>query len=102
MRGARRAQARDLRSPGHQGRQGLRRVLRDHIKVLGDDLLVISEEFGNWEDARRRIDLLALDGQGRLVVIELKRTESGGHHRQALRYAATVYAMTFDQVDQGS
>ncbi len=80
-------------------REGLRRVLRDHIKVLGDDLLVISEEFGNWEDARRRIDLLALDGQGRLVVIELKRTESGGHmDLQALRYAAMVYAMTFDQV----
>lgn len=82
-------------------REGLQRVLRDHIKVLGDDLLVISEEFGNWEDARRRIDLLALDGQGRLVVIELKRTESGGHmDLQALRYAAMVSAMTFDQVTE--
>lgn len=79
-------------------REGLQRVLRDDIGVLGDDLLVISEEFGSWEDARRRIDLLALDRQGRLVVIELKRTESGGHMElQALRYAAMVSAMTFDQ-----
>ena len=31
---------------------------------------MISEEYGNWEDARRRIDLLALDKQRRLVVIE--------------------------------
>lgn len=80
-------------------REGLQHVLRDHITVLGDDLLVISEEYGDWEDARRRIDLLALDKQRRLVVIELKRTETGGHMElQAIRYAAMVSAMTFDQV----
>jgi hypothetical protein len=80
-------------------REGLQHVLRDRIGVLGDDLLVISEEYGDWEDARRRIDLLALDKQRRLVVIELKRTESGGHmDLQAIRYAAMVSAMTFDQV----
>jgi RecB family endonuclease NucS len=73
--------------------------LRDHIDVLGDDLLVISEEYGDWEDARRRIDLLALDKQRRLVVVELKRTETGGHMElQAIRYAAMVSAMTFEQV----
>lgn len=82
-------------------REDLQRILRDHISVLGDELLVISEEFGSWEDARRRIDLLALDSHGQLVVIELKRTESGGHmDLQALRYAAMVSAMTFDQVTE--
>jgi hypothetical protein len=40
-------------------RQDLQRLLRDEIAALGEDLLVVSEEFGNWEDARRRIDLLA-------------------------------------------
>jgi hypothetical protein len=80
-------------------REGLRHVLRDHIGVLGNDLLVISEEYGDWEDARRRIDLLALDKQRRLVVIELKRTDYGGHmDLQAIRYAAMVAAMTFEQV----
>ncbi len=80
-------------------REGLQHVLRDHIAVLGDDLRVISEEYGDWEDARRRIDLLALDKQRRLVVIELKRTDSGGHMElQAIRYAAMISAMTFDQV----
>jgi hypothetical protein len=80
-------------------REGLQHVLRDQIEVLGNDLLVISEEYGDWEDARRRIDLLALDKQARLVVIELKRTDSGGHMElQAIRYAAMVSAMTFEQV----
>jgi hypothetical protein len=80
-------------------RADLQHVLRDHIEVLDSDLRVIAEEYGNWEDSRRRIDLLALDKQQRLVVIELKRTDTGGHmDLQALRYAAMVSAMTFEQV----
>lgn len=80
-------------------REGLQHVLRNHIEVFGSDLLVISEEYGDWEDARRRIDLLALDKQRRLVVIELKRTDTGGHMElQAIRYAAMVSAMTYGQV----
>jgi hypothetical protein len=80
-------------------RADLQRRLRDDIRPLGLDLLVIAEEFGEWEDARRRIDLLAIDRDGHLVVIELKRTEDGGHMElQALRYAAMVSSMTFDEV----
>src|SRR5438270_6850019 len=77
----------------------LQRYLRDRIEALGEDLLVVAEEFGDWEDARRRIDLLALDRAGRLVVIELKRTDDGGHiELQALRYAAMVSSMQFDEL----
>jgi hypothetical protein len=77
----------------------LQRLLRDDIAALADDLLVIAEDFGEWEDARRRIDLLALDKTGRLVVIELKRTDDGGHMElQALRYAAMVSSMGFAEV----
>jgi RecB family endonuclease NucS len=79
-------------------RADLQHVLHDHIEVLDSDLRVIAEEYGNWEDSRRRIDLLALDKQQRLVVIELKRTETGGHmDLQALRYAAMVSAMTLSR-----
>jgi len=42
-------------------RADLQRLLRDDISALHEDLLVIADEFGTWEDARRRIDLLALD-----------------------------------------
>jgi hypothetical protein len=79
-------------------RADLQRALRERIDVLGDDLLVVSEEFGDF-DVKRRIDLLAVDRQGQLVVIELKRTEDGGHlELQAIRYAAMVSAMTFEQL----
>jgi hypothetical protein len=84
---------------GMYERADLQRLLRDDVSALDEDLLVIAEEFGNWEDARRRIDLLALDKAGRLVVIELKRTDDGGHMElQAIRYAAMVASMGFAEV----
>ena len=68
-------------------RKDLQRLLKSNISALGDDLMVISEEFGDWEDSKRRIDLLCLDKRANVVVAELKRTEDGGHMElQALRY----------------
>ena len=83
---------------GVKERQDLQRILRSRIEVLDPDLLIIAEEYGDWEESRRRIDLLALDRDAKLVVIELKRTDDGGHMElQALRYAAMVSTMTFTQ-----
>jgi hypothetical protein len=80
-------------------RQDLQRVLRQRIDILGDDLLVVAEEYGLFEDSRRRVDLLALDRKGTLVVIELKRTDDGGHMElQSLRYAAMVSTMTVEHL----
>jgi hypothetical protein len=79
-------------------RKDLQRLLKADITVIGDDLMVISEEFGEWEESNRRIDLLCLDKQSRLVVVEIKRSEDGGHMElQAIRYAAMVSSMTLDQ-----
>lgn len=80
-------------------RQDLQRLLREQIDALGERLLVIAEEFGDWADSARRIDLLCLDTDANLVVVELKRTEDGGHMElQALRYAAMVSTMRFEQL----
>lgn len=77
-------------------RGDLQRLLRERIDVVAADTMVLAEEYGNWEDSRRRIDLLALDKDANLVVVELKRTEDGGHMElQAVRYAAMVAGMTF-------
>lgn len=80
-------------------RADLQRALRANIAVLDPDLLVVAEEFGDFAEVRRRIDLLCVDREGQLVVVELKRTEDGGHMElQALRYAAMISTMTFDQL----
>jgi len=82
---------------GFKEREHLQQLLKRQIDVIAPDTLVISEEFGNWEDSRRRIDLLGVDKEANLVVIELKRTEDGGHmDLQAIRYAAMISTMTFD------
>jgi hypothetical protein len=83
---------------GLRERQDLQRLIRNDIGVLDDDLLVVAEEFGEWEDARRRIDLLAVDKAGCLVVIELKRDDGAHMDLQAVRYAAMVSSMDFGDV----
>lgn len=80
-------------------RRDIQKVLRDSIEVVSPNTMVIAEEFGDWTDGRRRIDLLCLSKDAGLVVVELKRTEDGGHMElQALRYAAMVSAMTFQEI----
>ena len=80
-------------------RADLQRLLRAKLDMIVDDVLVIAEEFGAFADARRRIDLLGVDRAGHVVVVELKRTTDGGHlELQALRYAAMVSVMTFDDL----
>ena len=86
---------------GVRERDDLQRVLRDNVKAIAQDTLVIAEEYGDWTDSRRRIDLLGIDTQANLVVIELKRTEDGGHmDLQAIRYAAMVSTLTFARAVQ--
>ncbi len=86
-----------LSGEGKRERGDLQRWLRDHPGVLEPDLFVLTEEYSDWADSGRSIDLLALDGDGRLVVIELKRDEGAFMDLQALRYAALVAHMTFAQ-----
>lgn len=79
-------------------RQDLQRMLREAIEIIVPGAMVLAEEFSDWEDSKRRVDLLCLDEDANLVVVELKRTESGGHmDLQSIRYAAMVAAMTFDR-----
>ncbi|MEZ6056952.1 MAG: hypothetical protein R3C01_09620 [Planctomycetaceae bacterium] len=85
-------------SVGLREREDLQRLLRTQIEIVSPETLVISEEFSRWEDSNRRIDLLGIDKEANLVVIELKRTEDGGHMElQSIRYAAMISAMTFER-----
>jgi len=80
--------------------QEMFRTFPAHMEgIFGEPLFVIYNEYNIWNDSRREIDLLALDQNADLVVIELKRTQDGGHMElQAIRYAAMISRMTFTQV----
>ena len=57
--------------------------------ILGEDLLIIGKEFSGFDLTNERPDLVAVDSNGKLVVIELKRDDSGADaHWQAIKYAS--------------
>lgn len=97
--GIKRLQKTTFADRGIRERQDIQRLLRDQIEIISENTMVIAEEFGDWDASRRRIDLLCIDKQANLVVIELKRTEDGGHMElQAIRYSAMISTMTLTRL----
>lgn len=75
----------------------LQQAIKKNIDVIAEDCLIIAEEYAEWDQSKKRIDLLAIDKNANLVIIELKRTDSGDHMElQAIRYASMVSTMTLD------
>jgi hypothetical protein len=70
-------------------RYDLQEWVLNNPELLGEPLLVITSEFSGFDRTAERLDVLALDRDGRLVVVELKRSAVGTTAElQALRYAA--------------
>ena len=66
---------------------------------LGEELLIIQKEFDGFDETRERLDLLALDKQGDLVVIENKLDDSGRDVVwQALKYASYCSSLSKSQI----
>lgn len=67
--------------------------------LLGEELLVVTSEFNRFDRTSERLDALMLDRQGKLVVVELKRSAVGtAADLQALRYAAYCSTLLLDDV----
>ena len=80
-------------------RAHLQEWLANQPDALGEELLIIQKEFDGFADTRERLDLLALDKDGQLVVIENKLDDSGRDVTwQALKYAAYVSSLTKAQI----
>ena len=62
---------------------------------LGEELLIIQKEFAGFDETKERLDLLALDKRGQLVIIENKLDDSGRDVVwQALKYASYCSTLT--------
>ena len=80
-------------------RQHIEEWVRTTPEVLGEELLIVSIEFDRFVGSADRLDVLAVDRRGNLVVIELKRDTSAGYaDLQAIRYAAMISAMTLENL----
>lgn len=79
----------DFAQMGLRERRDIQEWVAAHPGILGDDLLIVGKEFSGFDRTNERLDLLAVDRAGRLVVIELKRDDSGTDaHWQAIKYAS--------------
>ena len=84
---------------GFKERQNLQEWIAKNPNVLGEDLLIIQKEFAGFLETKERLDLLALDKNGDLVVIENKLDDSGKDVTwQALKYASYCSSLTKSEV----
>ncbi|TDR31520.1 DUF4268 domain-containing protein [Hydromonas duriensis] len=74
---------------GFTERNHLQEWLAHQPSALGEELLIIQKEFDGFDETRERLDLLAVDKDGNLVIIENKLDDSGRDVVwQALKYAS--------------
>jgi len=89
----------DFKSHNILERQDIEKWVEDYPDVLGEKLLIVTTEYDKFDKTNERLDLLAIDTKGNLVIIELKRDDSGKNvDLQAIKYAAYCSTLTFDQV----
>ena len=77
----------------------LQEIIANNTETLGEKLLIIQKEFHGFDDTNERLDLLALDKNGNLVVIENKLDDSGKDVTwQIIKYASYVSTFTRDEI----
>ena len=84
---------------GFKEREHLQEWICNNPSILGEELLIVQKEFSGFADTSERLDLLALDRNGNLVLIENKLDDSGRDVTwQALKYAAYCSTLTTDEI----
>src|SRR3978361_1691579 len=80
-------------------REHLQEWIANNPESLGEEILIIQKEFNGFNDTNERLDLLALDKQGNLIVIENKLDDTGKDVTwQALKYASYCSTLKKDQI----
>lgn len=75
--------------------------IAEHPETLGEELFTITTEYDGFDKTNKRLDILAVDKNGKLVVIELKRdTAETFIDLQAIHYAAYCSTLTLEDVTE--
>lgn len=76
-------------------REHLQEWIANDPSTLGEELLIIQKEFNGFSETNERLDLLALDKLGNLVIIENKLDDSGKNVTwQVIKYASYCASLT--------
>ena len=88
-----------FKSCGLRERDDLQEWIANNPMILGEELLIIQKEFDGFSDTNERLDLLALDKKGNLVIIENKLDDSGRNVVwQAMKYAGYCSSLKKDDI----
>jgi len=88
----------DFSDHSFRERYDIQEWLETTPSILGEKLLIIAKERTHFEGTRERPDLVGIDKDGNIVIIELKRDDSGSDtHWQAIKY--TSYWARFSVAD---
>jgi len=89
----------DFKSLKIMERQNIEKWVEERPDLMGEELLIITTEYAKFDKTKERLDVLALDKQGKLVVVELKRDDSGRNvELQAIKYAAYCSTLTLEDI----
>ena len=84
---------------GFKERTHLQEWIAKNPACLGEELLIIQKEFDGFNDTNERLDLLALDKKGALVIIENKLDDTGKDVTwQALKYVSYCATLNIAQI----
>lgn len=84
---------------GFKEREHLQEWIANNPSSLGEELLIIQKEFSGFNDTNERLDLLALDKLGNLVIIENKLDDSGKDVTwQVIKYASYCASLTKQEI----
>lgn len=90
---------REFKELGFKERENLQEWIAKNPDVLGEELLIIQKEYAGFNDTKERLDLLALDKEGGLVIIENKLDDTGRDVVwQALKYTSYCSTLTTEQI----
>ena len=84
---------------GFKEREHLQEWIADYPECLGEELLIIQKEFDGFNDTNERLDLLAIDKAGTLIVIENKLDDSGKDVTwQVMKYVSYCSTLSKQQI----
>lgn len=80
-------------------REHLQEWIANNPEMLGEELIIIQKEYDGFNDTHERLDLLALDKDGGIVIIENKLDDTGKNVVwQALKYTSYCSTLTTNQI----
>ncbi len=80
-------------------RYDIQEWVESNPQILGEELLIISKDLTFFDETKERPDLIAIDANGNIVIIELKRDDSGSNLEwQAIKYASYLSKFSLNDI----